>query len=119
MTVDYEVTYILRPNLEETEVEERANVIAESLKADGGEVQNVEKLGKKRLAYEIADLREGFYVVMSFRAEAHAAKELERHLGLDDDVIRALLIKLDKRALAAAAAGPPPAPVAPNTPYAH
>ena len=111
MKVDYEVTYILRPGLEEAEVTERSSAIADGLKGNGGDVSNVELLGKKRLAYEIDDLREGIYVVMTFKAEAPAAKELERQLRLNEDVMRALVIKLDKHALAAAAAPPqPPAP---------
>ncbi len=110
MAVDYEVTYILRPNLEENEVTERTNAIAEQLKGNGGEVLSTELLGKKRLAYEVNDVREGIYTVMRFRSEAPAAHELERQLGLNEDVMRALLIKLDKHALAAEKAAPAPAP---------
>lgn len=110
MAVDYEVTYILRPNLEENEIEERTNAIAEQLKSNGGDVAGVEKLGKKRLAYEIDDVREGIYAVMRFRSDAAAAKELERQLGLNEDVMRALLVKLDKRALEAEKAAPQPQP---------
>jgi small subunit ribosomal protein S6 len=101
MAVDYEVTYILRPNLEENEVGERTGAISEQLKGNGGEILSVEVLGKKRLAYEINDVREGIYTVMRFRADAATAHELERQLGLNEDVMRALLIKLDKHALAA------------------
>lgn len=101
MTVDYEVTYILRPNLEENEVGERTAAISEQLKNNGGEILNVEILGKKRLAYEINDVREGIYAVMRFRSTAETAHELERQLGLNEDVMRSLLIKLDKHALAA------------------
>jgi small subunit ribosomal protein S6 len=111
---DYEVTYILRPNLEEADVEARANAVGEIIKSQGGTVVNIEKLGRKRLAYEIADLREGNYVVMQFRSTGDASKELERQLKLQEDVLRALVIHLDKKALAAmaqAAANPPPAPV--------
>lgn len=111
MAVDYEVTYILRPNLEENEVSARTTAIADQLKGNGGDVLSVETLGKKRLAYEINDVREGIYAVMRFRSEAPVAHELERQLGLNEDVMRALLIKLDKQALvaekAAAAAAPP------------
>ena len=111
---DYEVTYILRPGLEETEVEARANAVAEIVKGQGGEIVSVEKLGRKRLAYEIDDVREGNYVVMQFKSEAAASKELERQLKLHEDVLRALVVRLDKRMLAhmaavAAAAPPPPA----------
>lgn len=101
MSVDYEVTYILRPNLEENEVTERTAAISEQLKGNGGEVLNLELLGKKRLAYEINDVREGIYAVLRFRSDAETAHELERQLGLNEDVMRALLIKLDKHAVAA------------------
>jgi small subunit ribosomal protein S6 len=93
---DYEVTYILRPNLEETEVDERANAMAEGVKTRGGEVLGeLDKLGKRRLAYEIDDVREGYYVVMKFRSDADGAKELERQMRLNESVLRALVIRAD------------------------
>jgi len=96
VTTDYEVTYILRPNLEETEVDERSTAIAEELKGRGGEVVGeLEKLGKRRLAYEIDDVREGYYVVMHFKSNADQAKELERRLRLNDDVLRQIVIRKD------------------------
>lgn len=112
MANEYEVTYLLRPSLEDADVDQRSAAIAQSLKSGGGEVINVEKLGKKRLAYEVGDVREGVYVVMRFRSEADAAKELERQLGLNEDVLRALLIRVDKQALEAEKVGAasPPAP---------
>ena len=97
---DYEVTYILRPSLDESVVDERATQIGEIIKNQGGEVVAIEKLGKKRLAYEINDLREGHYVVMQFKSTGDASKELERQLKLHEDVLRGLVIALDKHALA-------------------
>ncbi len=116
---DYEVTYILRPALEENEVEARVNAVAEIVKGQGGEVGAIERLGKKRLAYEIKDAREGIYVVMQFRSGAAASKELERQLKLHEDVLRALIVRLDGKMLAhmaALAAAAPPAPSAPPPP---
>ncbi len=112
---DYEVTYIVRPSLEEAEVEERANAIGEIVKGQGGQVSAIERLGKKRLAYEIKDVREGNYVVMQFKSEPAVSKELERQLKLHDDVLRALVVRLDAKMLthmAALAAAAPPAPPA-------
>lgn len=114
---EYEVTYILRPNLEEADVDARSTAIGEIITNQGGEMLGIEKLGKKRLAYEINDLREGNYVVMRFRSTGDASKELERQLKLQEDVLRALVIHLDKQALAAmahAAANPPPQAVHPE-----
>ena len=113
--IDYEVTYILRPSLEENEVEERANAIAEIVKAQRGEVVSIEKLGKKRLAYEIDDVREGNYVVMQFKGDGAGSKELERLLKLHEDVLRALVVRLDAKMIAhmaAVAAATPPPPTA-------
>ena len=95
MATAYEVTYIVRPNLEEADVDTKVEAIAEALRKDGAEVGEIEKMGKRRLAYEIDDMREGYYVVMKFKSEAAAAKELKRQLGLNDDVMRELLINLD------------------------
>ena len=98
MPVAYEVTYILRPTLEENEVDERVAAVAEVVRTNGGEVDGeIEKLGKRRLAYEIDDVREGYYVVMKFTAEAAGSKELERQLGLNEAVLRALVIRTDEK----------------------
>ncbi len=94
MTTAYEVTYIVRPNLEEADVDQRVEQIAEGLRSNGGEVGEIEKMGKRRLAYEIDDVREGYYVVMKFKSEAAQAKELERQLRLNENVMRQLVINL-------------------------
>jgi small subunit ribosomal protein S6 len=96
MAIDYEVTYILKPSLEEAEIESRIAALSGVLTNNGGEiVGEIDKLGKRRLAYEIDDTREGFYVVMKFKSDAAQAKELERQMRLSEDVMRALLIRLD------------------------
>jgi small subunit ribosomal protein S6 len=109
---DYEVTYILRPSLEENEVEERSNAIAEIVRNQNGEVVAIERMGKKRLAYEIDDVREGNYVVMQFKSDGAGSKELERLLKLNEEVLRALVVRLDEKMIthmaAVAAATPPP-----------
>lgn len=93
-TIDYELTYVLRPNLEEADVDERANAIAEGVKTRGGEVVGeLEKHGKRRLAYEIDDVREGYYVTMNFRSTGDEQKELERQLRLNESVLRHIIIR--------------------------
>ena len=97
MANDYEVTYIIRPSLEETEIDARVAQLSDLLKAGGGEVVGeIEKMGKRRLAYEIDDVREGYYVVMKFKSEPAAAKELDRQMRLNDDVMRHLLINVNE-----------------------
>ena len=109
---DYEVTYILRPTLEDAEADERVNAIAEIVRGQGGEVNTPERLGKKRLAYEIGNAREGTYVVMQFKAAPGVSKELDRQLRLHEDVLRAIIVRLDATMLTHMAAlkeaAPPP-----------
>ncbi len=94
MVTDYEITYILRPSLEEAEVVERSTAIAEGVKTRGGEVVGeLEQHGKRRLAYEIDDVREGYYVTMNFRAQAAEQKELDRLMRLNESVLRHIVIK--------------------------
>ena len=94
MTTDYEVTYILRPALEEAEMDTKVEQAVKSLKDLGADVGEPEKMGKRRLAYEIDDVREGYYVVLRFKSEPEVVKEFERQLRLNEDVMRALVINL-------------------------
>jgi len=94
LTTDYEVTYILRPALEEAEMDTKVEQAVKSLKDLGADVGEPEKMGKRRLAYEIDDVREGYYVVLRFKSEPEVVKEFERQLRLNEDVMRALVINL-------------------------
>ncbi|MGH7659527.1 MAG: 30S ribosomal protein S6 [Vulcanimicrobiaceae bacterium] len=112
-TVDYEVTYILRPHLEEAATEAQISHIAEQLKTAGGEVAGeIQRVGKRRLAYEVGDVREGFYVVMRFKSEPPAAKELDRLLRLNQNVVRAILLRREEYSMPMPMPMPSSAPVA-------
>jgi small subunit ribosomal protein S6 len=108
---EYEVTYILRPTLDDEAAEAKSGTIAEAVRSIGGEVVGVDRtLGRRRLAYEINDVREGYYVTMRFRGTADHAKEFDRQTKLTDDVLRHLLLRLDEKDLAEQPVAPP-APV--------
>lgn len=89
----YEVLYIIRPDLEEEKVQEVVDKFKNLLETQGATVSNVDKWGKRRLAYEVKDRREGIYVQMNFKAESGVSAELERVLRITDDVIRYLIVK--------------------------
>ena len=59
----------------------------------GGTVTEVEELGKKRLAYEVQKMREGFYYFIQFEADATCPAEVERHVRIMDNVMRYLVVK--------------------------
>ena len=59
----------------------------------GGTVTEVEEWGKKRLAYEIQKMKEGFYYFIQFEADATCPAEVERHVRIMDNVMRYLVVK--------------------------
>ena len=68
--------------------------IAKVATVNGGEVSNIDRWGRRRFAYELQHLNEGYYVVVRFTAEPAAQSELERVLNLADEVIRFKVILL-------------------------
>jgi len=95
MQRSYETMYILRPQLEEEAVDAVVAKIGEHITKGGGEIEKTEKRGRKRLAYEVKDHRDGFYVLTNFKADPSSITELERLFKLNDDVIRHIVLKLE------------------------
>jgi len=91
----YEVVFILK-QLEEETIE--ANIVKfETLLTNSGAViEEINRWGKRRLAYEIKKHREGFYTIVTFSAEPKAVFELERVMKITDDVLKYMVINLDE-----------------------
>lgn len=89
----YEVLFVVRPDLEE----EGANVVVEKftnlIQENKGSVEQVNRWGKKRMAYEIQDFREGFYTLILFQGEPETIKELDRVMRITDEVLRHLIVR--------------------------
>jgi len=93
---EYEVMYIIKPNFEEdkyTEIIEKYNAL---IQANGGEILKVEPWGKRRLAYEIQKLREGYYVLLRINGEPELPRELERNFKIADEIMRYLVIRVEE-----------------------
>ncbi len=92
---NYELMFIIKPDLEEEAtaalVDKYTNLITEQ----GGTVANVDRWGKRRLAYEVNGFNDGYYVIVNFQSEPQASKEVERVLKISDDVIKHMVVKLD------------------------
>ena len=89
-TEKYEVLYILNPNLSEEETQ----AVVEKFKTlieQNGTVDEMEEWGKRKLAYEINYLSEGYYVLVKFTSGPEFPAELDRILGITDGVIRSLV----------------------------
>ena len=71
--------------------------------AKNGEIVDVADWGKRRLAYPINDMNEGYYTVVTFKAEPSFPVELERLYNIDESVMRNIVLKLDHEPVAKAA----------------
>jgi small subunit ribosomal protein S6 len=108
----YETTFILEPGLDEARVNEEVERVSQWIKDLGGEILEVQRWGKRRLAYEIDRKRDGIYTLMLYQGQGPLVKEIERRLRLNESVVRVLTVmhvppeltvpKIDAEALAAA-----------------
>jgi small subunit ribosomal protein S6 len=80
--------------MEEEGLEAVKSKVNEAINANGGQVKEVDVWGKRRLAYPIQRLREGYYIVNRVQLEPKAIKEVERSLKLSEEVIRYLLVRI-------------------------
>ena len=92
---NYEVVYILDPAMSE---EATAALVAKfkTMAEAHGTVKEVDEWGKRRLAYPINDMNEGYYVLMSFDSDAAFPNELARVLRITDGVMRSQVVCLDE-----------------------
>ena len=74
--------------------------------AANGTIESVDEWGKRKLAYPINDLTEGYYVLVNFKSAPTLPLELERVFGITDGILRNIVIKHDEKKLAKKAAAP-------------
>ena len=96
MLRNYETMYIVKPTLDDEAVDTVTKKFDDQIVGIGGEVEKTEKRGRKRLAYEVKDFKEGFYVLTEFKADPAQITELERLVKLNDDVIRHIVIRKEE-----------------------
>lgn len=89
----YELMTIHRPSLEEDDVRTRVSEVESFLEGAGATVTSTDLWGKRRFAYEIEHLTEGYYTVLNFESEVDAVDGLDRMLSLSDDVLRHKVVR--------------------------
>ena len=88
----YELTVVVNAKIEDDVRVATVEKVKEYVARYGGTVTNVDEWGKKRLAYEIQKMKEGFYYFIQFEADATAPAEIERHVRIMENVIRYLCV---------------------------
>lgn len=89
----YELTVVVSANVEDEVRVNTVEQVKELVARFGGVISNVEDCGKKRFAYEIQHMKDGFYYFIKFDADAAAPAEIESRIRIMDNVIRFLIVK--------------------------
>lgn len=93
----YEVMVILAPDLEERTVQPTLDTFLNVIRTGGGEVDNIDVWGRRRMAYEINKQADGIYAVLDVTCTPDAVKELDRQLNLNEAVLRTKVVRPDTK----------------------
>lgn len=91
----YEIALIVRPEVEEDAQKELIERLSQILSAEGGQVENVEFWGRRRLAYPINKVNEGYYYFIQGRFSTAVLPEIERTIKLSETILRHMVIRPD------------------------
>lgn len=91
----FEIMMILKPDLDEDQIRSVVERFVNIITDHNGEVTAIEPWGKRRLAYEIKDYKDGFYVLINYDADGSFNSELERNFRIVDSIIRHIIVRLD------------------------
>ena len=97
----YELMAIIKTTLDTEEVDEIVAKIEDTIKNYKGEVVETDKIGRKKLAYEVQNYRDGFFVVMTMKLPAEKVADFKKQLRLNDNIVRTMFVTIDEKQLAA------------------
>ena len=92
----YEVMFIVRPDLVEEEIDKLISNLESQASTAGATVKNVERMGKRRLAYMVRKFNDGFYILFTVEADGKAIHEIERRLRVSEPVIKFISVRIDE-----------------------
>lgn len=90
--MSYELMYIIPSNTSDEEKEAAIAKVNAMIEKDGGKIESVERLGNKKLAYEINKKKDGFYVLVNFVAETNVPNKLGALLNITTEVMRHIIV---------------------------
>lgn len=94
----YELMFIVRPDIGEEDMEKLVSTLDSQISGAGGTVKNIERMGRRRLAYTVRKFREGFYVLVTIEGGGELMKEVERRLRVTEPVIKFITVRADLEA---------------------
>ena len=94
----YELLAIFKPNLDAEEVDKAIEKIGEDVVEFGGKVESTDKIGRKRLAFDVQNFRDGFFSTIVVELPADKVAEFKRQLRLNDNVLRTMFLEVSKKA---------------------
>lgn len=89
----YELLATIKPNLDNDEADKVIAKIEESVSLLGGNVVDTDKMGRKKLAYDVKGFRDGFMAVLKINLDADKVAEFKRQLKLNENIIRTMFIE--------------------------
>ena len=92
----YEIMFIVRPDVEEADLDKLIEGFSGTITSGGGEVKSVEKMGRRRLAYTVRKFNDGFYVLLNVAAPGSLVSEIERRLRVSEPVIKFITVRMDE-----------------------
>lgn len=95
-TRSYEIMFIVRPDVEEADLDKIIDAFQKNVTDGGGEIKSLEKMGRRRLAYTVKKFNDGFYVLLTIGAEGKLIAELERRLRVSEPVIKFITVRMDE-----------------------
>ena len=96
MNRTYEIMFIVRPDVEEADLDKLIEGFSANVTNGGGEVKSVEKMGRRRLAYTVRKFNDGFYVLLNVAAAGSLITEIERRLRVSEQVIKFITVRMDE-----------------------
>jgi small subunit ribosomal protein S6 len=88
--------FIVRPDMTEEDQDKLISSLETAVASSGGQVKNVEKMGKRRLAYTVRKFHDGMYILLTFEGSGGLVHELERRLRVNEPVIKFLSVRIDE-----------------------
>jgi small subunit ribosomal protein S6 len=96
MNRTYEIMFIVRPDVEDADLDKLIEGFSTNITSGGGEVKSVEKMGRRRLAYTVRKFNDGFYVLLNVAAPGNLIGEIERRLRVSEPVIKFITVRMDE-----------------------